>query len=148
MPETPQSPEGQNFVAPDELERIENPEKAEMMARASDWSHSHATSARKAYKALKDLGMDSDASTSPWKLYSKASDLERDAEEYESEASLAHEEEQHIAKMPIEELRKHLEQLLQGQIEVEKHGSRSSIIHLRTRIKVNESRLHELQEKS
>jgi hypothetical protein len=36
MPETPIDHEGQDFVAPDESQRVEDPELAEKMARATD----------------------------------------------------------------------------------------------------------------
>lgn len=36
MPETLQSEEGQDFVAPDETQQVDDPEKAELMARSSD----------------------------------------------------------------------------------------------------------------
>jgi hypothetical protein len=91
--------EARNFTAPDESERVEDPDKAESMARASDEWRSEAAEHRKRAQDLKDIG----AVGSGHELH-EAQTQDMAAELVEQFAGTEHDIERQIAQIPEAEL--------------------------------------------
>jgi hypothetical protein len=82
MPETPIDHEGQDFVAPDETKRIQDPAEAESIARASHFARSSAAEGRQLSKELSEQGFNEAANN----INNANVRADRDAEIIESRA--------------------------------------------------------------